>query len=249
MQVKIVGATYGQDGDWVGVFAPEDISPNGALLRFPMRYQHATTTCWPRAGTPLLPNATCVAEACCAANNYDNYGRPGYGEATLGFQLVNLRSDYVFALVQGSGQFPTTVAVSNPVAFKRPAGPTQIHLALTALPHQMRVSWTSANISSFASKPAGIKWGRSPGTFDEGSAVASAGTYRAEQMCSSGGPARTLGWRDPGLLWSAVASPLLPGVQYYYTVGSDAGGWSHERNWSESPLSFVGPNQDAKAVS
>lgn len=39
-----------------------------------------------------------------------------------------------------------------------------------------------------------------------------------------------MGFRDPGVTYTAIMAPLEPGVTYYYTVGSDdeSSGWSHE---------------------
>ena len=42
------GKLYASSNDWVGLFGPDDFTPEGALLRFPVRWQHANTTCWPR---------------------------------------------------------------------------------------------------------------------------------------------------------------------------------------------------------
>jgi len=57
------------------------------------------------------------------------------------------------------------------------------------------------------------------------------------------GPAAGMGWRDPGVIHSAVMVGLEPGARYFYTVGSDAGGWSHERLGYFS--SFVAPSDGA----
>ena len=224
--VTVTGVQFGQPSDWVGVFAPEDISPEGALLRFPMRWQLAGTTCAPRgsaAAAALRAPPSCAGEACCAPNSYATTGN-----ATLRFQLVNLRTSFVFALVQGTAQFPLLVARSGGVAFAQPAAPTGVHLALTAAPDEMRVSWAAPAAAS----PAAVRWGTAPGAFAFAAAAASA-HYNASDLCavggSAGGPAATLGFRDPGALNSAVMRGLAPGTRYWYSVGSDVGGWSHER--------------------
>jgi acid phosphatase type 7 len=224
--VTVTGVQFGQPSDWVGVFAPKDISPEGALLRFPVRWQLAGTTCAPRGSTAaaaLRAPPSCAGEACCAPNGYATTGN-----ATLRFQLVNLRTSFVFALVQGTAQFPLLVARSGLVAFAQPAAPTGVHLALTAASDEMRVSWAAPAASS----PAAVRWGTAPGAFAFAAAAASA-HYNASDLCavggSAGGPAATLGFRDPGALNSAVMRGLAPGTRYWYSVGSDVGGWSHDR--------------------
>lgn len=248
VSLEIVGVNYGQASDWVGVIERGDLTPDGALLRYPMRYQSAARSCWPRTmAPPGMASLTCAGQACCTWNNYTTTG-----QATLGFELINMRTDMMFILVQGSMQFPQVIATSGTVRFESPAEPTQVHLALSAGPGEMRVSWTSANLSQMraAAAPA-VRWGRQPGTFDEGRALATGATYTRDMLCERGGPARTLGWRDPGTTWSAVLTQLTPGVRYYYTVGSDApgAGWSHERaDGDGANLSFVLPPSDVSSV-
>lgn len=83
------------------MFAPDDLSPEGALLRFPVRWQFANVSCFPRA--TLAESAQdprrCAGEACCQSNDYLKSGK-----AVLGFQLVNIRMDFIFLLVQGNSQ-------------------------------------------------------------------------------------------------------------------------------------------------
>ena len=64
-------------------------------------------------------------------------------------------------------------------------------------------------------------------------------------MCASGGPARGMGWHTPGTTWTAEMTDLAPGDTYWYTVGSDDGGWSHTR----INTSFVMPAVNVPAVS
>jgi hypothetical protein len=243
VSLDITGVSFGFPSDWVGVVETSDLSPEGALLRYPLRYQSAARSCWPRPEAPALPNLTCAGEACCAPNNYTTTG-----SATLRFELINMRSELLFVLVQGSTQYPQIIAKTRPVTFASPGEPTQLHLARTADWHEMRVSWTSGNLSA----PPAVRWGRRPGLFDQGSALASGLTYTREQLCERGGPARLLGWRDPGVQWTAVITRLSPGVRYYYTVGSDedGAGWSHLRpDGSAANLSFVAASGDSASPS
>jgi hypothetical protein len=231
--VKVSGVSYGEHTDWVGAFAPEDIDAMGRMLKYPVRWQLASMSCAPR---PLQRQqggaATCVGEACCSPNNYTKTG-----EATLGFQLVNLRMNYTFALVQGTSQFPAVVATAeHAVAFARPAEPTQVHVSLSSQPGYVRVSWTTAHVegSQWA------RWGSAPGSFT-GKARGSGITYSADMLCDTGGPARRLGWRDPGVLWTATIGPLAPGVKVWYSVGSDSVGWTHQRADGSGNFTVSGP--------
>ena len=242
VDVDIVGVSYATRHDWVGAFAPEDLTASGQMLKFPIRWQWAHTSCGPRGTMPS--HASCVGEACCMANNYTTQG-----SAALRFQLVNLRSSYVFALVQGSTQYPLLAATSKPpVGFARPAEPTQVHVALSGKPEYLSVSWTTANVTGLQS----VRWGLASTSSSAGFTHAAPGTYKtygADEMCVSGGPAKGPGFRDPGLLWSAVMGPLQPGVQYAYTVGSATAGWSHQRAGGLGNFTVRGPARpDAPSV-
>jgi len=299
VEVSVSGVAFGTASDWVGAFAPEDLTPDGAMLRFPIRWQQAGSTCGPRVPPPPPPPPgpappaascaalgcssvynssapcsctsschhfddccsdydkvcaaaarTCVGDACCSPNNY-----LANGNATLRFKLVNLHRDYIFALVQGNAQYPSLVATSNPVAFAQPAEPTGIHLALTMKPHQMRVTWSAPPAVNTAARgdtvdKATARWGRAPGQFDIGTADATGSTYTRAQLCTEGGPATGLGWRNPPTIMTAVMDNLEAGVRYWYTVGSDGGGWSHlRRNFSFiAPAAAGGPTATHKAV-
>ena len=217
VSVRVQGVAFGQATDWVGAFSPNDISPEGALLRFPVRWQSAAKTCVPRgqaAPTPVMAPSpvpdpsqgscasqgcsnkydpslpcsctsechkyneccsdydavcgskpACIGDACCTANNYSSHDLHGGGNATLNFKLVNLHAEYVFALVQGSAQFPAVVAISNAVSFARPAEPTGVHLATTGRPRQMRVTWSAPPGSAAGAYPSAVRWGTAAGGF------------------------------------------------------------------------------------
>ena len=67
--LDIDGVHYGRSSDWVGVIEAGDLSQEGSLLRYPMRYQSAARSCWPRSiAPPAMHNLTCAGEACCAPN-------------------------------------------------------------------------------------------------------------------------------------------------------------------------------------
>jgi hypothetical protein len=92
------------------------------------------------------------------------------------------------------------------------------------------------------------------GKYDQ-SVSAATSTYRKEHMC--GAPANAEGWRDPGLLHSAVLSNLRPGTsypsrcahsradslrvgartdtRYYYVYGDPTFGFSAESSFVSEP--------------
>ena len=55
VSVQIDGVSFGQATDWVGAFHPEDITSEGALLRYPVRWQSASKTCVARTDLPPAP--------------------------------------------------------------------------------------------------------------------------------------------------------------------------------------------------
>lgn len=239
--VNVVGVGFGGKNDWIGVFAPEDISAEGVMLRYPVRYQLASKTCEARKNLALeQPKSTvdCVGETCCSDNAYTVTGN-----ATVRFRLLNLRwPEYIFVLVQGPTQYPTVVARSNSVSFDNPSAPSGIHLALPVgqqhATSAMQVTWTSTSWPGVTQQ---VQWGLAPTRFDAGTAPASADTYNASQMC---GVAAGLGFRDPGVQFTATMTNLVPGKQYWYSVGSAPSGWSHERH----NYSFIAPGGTPNSV-
>lgn len=206
VQVTLSNVAWTLDNDWVGVFAPEDVDASGALLKYPVRYQYATTSCVPATSEQqTLPNVTCVGNACCHTNQYLQTGN-----AVLGFHLMNLRMDYVFVLISGPPQFPTVTLVSEIVKVLSPNEPTGVHLALTENLNEMQVTWKSGLAAA-----ATALWGLSPSSLN-GTAKASYSTYASTSLC--GAPAETLGFRDPGHIFSATFTNLLPNTRYHYQL-------------------------------
>jgi hypothetical protein len=96
------------------------------------------------------------------------------------------------------------------VTFANYNEPTQGRIMLTGRPSEMRVMWTTLN----ASRPA-VRFGTATGQLTL-TAAASSSTYHREQLC--GAPANADGWRDPGLLHSAVLTGLRPGTHFPLTT-------------------------------
>lgn len=236
VSVEVRGVTWGAPTDWIGAFATGDISDDGLMMKYPIRWQFANTTCLPRDKLQKSDGVVCAGEACCKTNDYVTAG-----SATVSFEVVNIRSDYIFALVQGNAQYPQVVAISNKVSFARPNEPLQAHLSLTHLPTQMRITWVSgANLSY----PATARWGENPEFLTWEVVSDEARTYRADQMCPHT-PASTLGYRDPGVTYSALMSGLKPGVRYFYAFGSDdpSSAWRQGANFTFMAPPRPGANQ------
>lgn len=153
------------------------------------------------------------------------YLRTGAGK--LRFRLINMRASYVFHFMRNGTAHPVLVSSSNHVTFANYNEPTQGRIMLTGRPSEMRVMWTTLN----ASRPA-VRFGTATGQLTL-TAAASSSTYHREQLC--GAPANADGWRDPGLLHSAVLTGLRPDTRYYYVYGDEAYGWSAERSFVSGP--------------
>uniref|UniRef100_A0A1D1ZXW6 Purple acid phosphatase n=2 Tax=Auxenochlorella protothecoides TaxID=3075 RepID=A0A1D1ZXW6_AUXPR len=148
------------------------------------------------------------------------------GEGTLSFRLLNLRQPQRFYFLRDGLALPVFAAHSRAVAPLDPGEPTQVHLALTGRPSEVKVLWVSGPVD----RPL-IRWGADPQYLDR-EAPADSTTYTREAMC--GAPANSTGWLDPGALHSVVLGDLAPGRRYFYTVGSRGGAWSEV-------ASFLGP--------
>jgi len=101
--------------------------------------------------------------------------------------LLNQRAPTVAVFFRGGLASPVVIAVSNHVEFESYAEPTQLHLALTRDPAEMRVSWTSNSTNSPV-----VRWGLMGDKFT-GEANANTSTYAAHQMC--GTPATGIAFR------------------------------------------------------
>ncbi|ELR18962.1 diphosphonucleotide phosphatase 1, putative [Acanthamoeba castellanii str. Neff] len=159
------------------------------------------------------------------ADESTNYLSTGAG--SVRFRLTNMRADYAFHFFRHGITRPTLVATSNAVTFVNYNEPMQGRLMLTGRQNEMRVMWTTRD----AVRPQ-VKFGTSPGNYDQ-SVGAATSTYRKEHMC--GAPANAEGWRDPGLLHSAVLSNLRPDTRYYYVYGDPTFGFSAEASFVSEP--------------
>ena len=149
------------------------------------------------------------------------------------FHMTNMGTDAMIVLfdcgqrtewcIKSFGVLATAIV---PMADK--ALPRGVHLARTAEPHQMLVSWASP--SREAQHVEFSVLGQGGAQTVRRSAAAAVATYTRDDVC--GVPASTQGWADPQWLHHAVVP--LPAVVNFsaagglvrYRVGSAAQGWS-----------------------
>ena len=126
-----------------------------------------------------LSNASAIA-------SYDFYRSSAPGTAAFIFRPVNLRTGGItFAYVRNfTGNHIVSnashVLASTRVYFHSTDEQLGIHLARTALPTQMRVTWTSNTRASTA--PASVSYGVTPTRLDR-TAAASSSTFTSEDLC------------------------------------------------------------------
>ena len=106
--------------------------------------------------------------------------------------------------------------------------PRYLRLARTRDASQMRVSFESAQLDGAAL----VRWAFEPHATAAHvqSAVATPSTYTIDELC--GAPATTHGWMPPPWFYTALISGLSAGATVYYSVGSDAMGWSAEASFA-----------------
>lgn len=201
VNVTFSNLEYAQKTDWVGLYRASEVGVVGTQPKAPIRYQMIGNTTFP------------------------------YTNGMVRFKLTNLRGSdgYVFVVVHETSLSPFTEisAISNPVTFARPNEPLAPRLALTAT-GTMQLSWTSGPTAK-----ARVIWAPNHTALGDAAssstAIATASTYLQSEMC--GPPANTMGWRDPGMFYTAEFTGLVEGRTYSYTFGSDEVGWSNEK-WS-----------------
>ncbi|GER43805.1 purple acid phosphatase 27 [Striga asiatica] len=214
--------------DWIGVFSPANFSSATCVAENP------------RVGPPYL---------CTAPIKYQfaNFSNPKYektGKGSLKLQLINQRADFSFALFSGGVSNPKLVAVSNVVAFANPNAPLYPRLAQGKTWNEMTVTWTSGyNIDE--AEPF-VEWGPKGGEQKRSLAVTL--TFDRNSMC--GAPARTVGWRDPGLIHTSFLKELWPNSVYTYKLGhkllNGSYAWSAIYEFKASP--YPGQNSVQRVI-
>jgi hypothetical protein len=154
------------------------------------------------------------------------------GSGKLSFRLINMRSDYAFVFFRNGTDHPVAVGKSNVVSFKNYNLPLYSRLALTEKEGEMRVTWGSSQNNNPK-----VRYGMQSGVYTMESSAESY-TYTRDDMC--GGVAKSHGWREPGIIHTAVLTELQSHQRYYYIYGDDSGHWSEEYSFYAAPT----PNRD-----
>ncbi|KAF3436885.1 hypothetical protein FNV43_RR19638 [Rhamnella rubrinervis] len=210
--------------DWIGVFSPANFN---------------SSFCKPVDEPKNQKPYICSSPIKFQYANYSNSDYAKTGKATVKFQLINQRADFSFALFSGGLSNPKVVAFSNSISFSNPKAPVYPRLAQGKSWDEMTVTWTSGyNIDEavpfveFGVK--GESLTRSP-----------AATLTFDQSSMCGGPARTVGWRDPGFIHTSSLKDLWPNTEYVYRMGhylsSGSYLWSKFYSFKSSP----NPGQDS----
>nr|XP_011463269.1 PREDICTED: nucleotide pyrophosphatase/phosphodiesterase-like [Fragaria vesca subsp. vesca] len=186
--------------DWVAVFSPADFNgstcPNNEDVN---KYYE-----------PYI----CTSPIKYKFANYSSADYATTSNSTLYFRLINQRADFSFALFSGGLSNPRLVAVSNKVTFAYPKAPLYPRLALGNLWDEMTVTWTSGyNIDEAVPL---VAWGLK-GEPRMHNSPAGTLTFSRRDMCAA--PARTVGWRDPGVIHTSFLKDLWPNYRYSYKLG------------------------------
>ncbi|CAH9101126.1 unnamed protein product [Cuscuta europaea] len=214
--------------DWIGVFSPGNFSASTCLPENQMTSQ------------PWL----CTAPIKFQFANYSNSKYIETGSGSLKLQLINQRSNFSFGLFSGGLSKPKLVAMSDIVSFENPNAPLYPRLAQGKMWDEMTVTWTSGYGINEA-EPF-VEWGKKGG--DQKHSPAGTLTFDRSSMC--GAPARTVGWRDPGLIHTAFLKELWPNSLYTYKLGhkllNGTYVWSQIYQFKSSP--YPGQNSVQRVI-
>jgi hypothetical protein len=253
--VSWAGVPLPGEQDWVGLwsadgsmlfawfFAYEQPSFHRKQSKWPQLYPPSASGRRLRTGPPI-PGPT--------PDVLDFTSDIGTGSGSATFRLYNFRnSGYVFKYYPASSAEPSDPPsfVTSAVRFLLPVDEaTQIHIALTAVPGEMRIMWIS-NVSDATALPT-VVFGSSPGDLAF-SVTGTSHTFNSSELCHS--PIVAWGWLDPGWIHDVVVNAPLasngaiqPGDVVYYTVGSN-GVFNKELSWFVVP-EVPGVNHDADFV-
>jgi hypothetical protein len=140
------------------------------------------------------------------------------GALTFG-PMVNMRCSWQFRFFIPAGQNKyKKLGESKYVRMsKGHEEPTQVHLASTNHPTEMRVKWTSGSVPDPK-----VWYGTSAEKLTE-IAQATSDSYAANDMCHDPATEEKANmYRSPGQIYDALMEDLIPGRTYYYQVGSDS---------------------------
>ncbi|PRP84873.1 putative inactive purple acid phosphatase 27-like [Planoprotostelium fungivorum] len=159
-----------------------------------------------------------------------------HGRGFYRFHVVNPHESFRVAFFQraskatnvrphsdGGFEKNNLVLMSEELSFENPNMPTQVHLALTGLEGQMNIMWLTSD---------GVEDQHVLFENTDGSLLRSEANSTRYDLC--GWPGNSVGFKNPGKIWTVVLTELVPGHRYRYRCGSTATGYSEENT-------FLGP--------
>lgn len=233
--VHVSGIILPSDLQWLAVFTPSssdtstclenealyvetgDLSSLPLLCHYPIKFQFlkedpAFLDCSNSVCSKRLAGL-CVARTC---------------QASLTFELINVRTDIKFVLFSGGLDTPCVLAQSDSVAFANPNQPLHGHLSMVdSTGTAVKLTWVSGDI-----QPQSVIYATGK------SAQSTVTTFQQSEMSNAiPSPAADFGWHDPGFIHSAILTGLSPSTSYPYKYGSDQAGWSLSQTLRTPPAS------------
>ncbi|KAH7415902.1 hypothetical protein KP509_14G065200 [Ceratopteris richardii] len=141
-------------------------------------------------------------------------------QATLAFDILNIRTDIKFVLFTGGFSSPCVLAESKPLSFENPNQPLYGHLSVVGSSGtSVKLRWVSGHADPQLVNYASGKFSQSTVT-----------TFQKSDMCNGMlSSAADVGWHDPGFIHTAILTELEPSTSYTYKYGSDKVGWSSDQ--------------------
>lgn len=149
----------------------------------------------------------------------------------LAFRVFNYRANVVFRLFTG-WERPRLIAESPSVLVRKPGHPTGLRLALTGIPGEVAITWTSIHVNRIVPRVEYEVFDNAGVVSRRGSIHASNVTYGRSELC--GAPANAEGYRDPGIFYTARLQSLPHEVKVRYRAGSEVA-WSRWRSFRTAP--------------
>ncbi|KAI3850266.1 hypothetical protein MKX03_002824, partial [Papaver bracteatum] len=178
---------------------------------------------------------------------YANHSTPDYvntGSGSLKFRLINQRYDFAFGLFSGGISKPKLIATSNKISFANPKAHLYPRLALGKSWDEMTVTWKS-DYDINEAVPF-VQWGLQ----GEEQVRSPAGTLTFTKTSMCGPPARTVGWREPGLFHTSFLKNLWPNLKYTYKLGHRLmdGTYVWSKNYSFTAPPYPGQNSLQRVI-
>lgn len=153
------------------------------------------------------------------------------GTGSWSFNLLNMRQAYEIRYYPGTEDSERAASCTVQVDENRPS---QIHLALTNDPTEMRVMWTSGSSATPT-----VKFGPANGNLAT-TVTGSFSTYTYDDLAACWNESwATEYWYEPGNLHDVLLTGLKANTQYFYQVGS-SDAWSGVFNFTSAKV--VGPD-------